>query len=206
MDNAVRLVQAYLRINGYFTVTEFPIVEAMRHGRHRTATDLDVLAVRFPNAARLVTKGGNDPRHDRTIGVLDPALGVDHSDTDMLIAEVKEGRAELNRGARDPAVLRVALSRFGCCTQDEAPDRVQELIRHGTTRMIHGHRARLVAFGSHVDGPHPGFHAITLAHVLRFTTRFLRDHWEVFRVAELKDPALGLLATLIKSGVHLDPA
>ena len=27
MDNAVALVQAYLRINGYFSVAEFPILE-----------------------------------------------------------------------------------------------------------------------------------------------------------------------------------
>jgi len=25
MDNAVALVQAYLRVNGYFTVTEYPV-------------------------------------------------------------------------------------------------------------------------------------------------------------------------------------
>ena len=27
MDNAVALVQAYLRVNGYFTVVEYPVLE-----------------------------------------------------------------------------------------------------------------------------------------------------------------------------------
>ena len=48
MDNAVALVRAYLHVNGYFTVTEYPVLEAARHGGYRTVTDLDVLAVRFP--------------------------------------------------------------------------------------------------------------------------------------------------------------
>jgi hypothetical protein len=29
MDNAVALVRAYLHVNGYFTVTEYPVVEAV---------------------------------------------------------------------------------------------------------------------------------------------------------------------------------
>ena len=35
MDTAVALVQACLRITGYFTVTEYPVIEAMRHGGYR---------------------------------------------------------------------------------------------------------------------------------------------------------------------------
>ena len=33
MDNAVALVQAYLRVNGYFTVAEYPVLEATREAR-----------------------------------------------------------------------------------------------------------------------------------------------------------------------------
>src|SRR5262245_18598254 len=54
MDPAVGMVESYLRVNGYFTVTEYPIVEASKYGEYRTATDLDVLAFRFPGAGRLV--------------------------------------------------------------------------------------------------------------------------------------------------------
>ena len=54
MDNAVALVQAYLRLNGYFTVSEYPVVATRSGGEYRTATDLDVLAFRFPNPGQLV--------------------------------------------------------------------------------------------------------------------------------------------------------
>ncbi len=53
MDNAVALVEAYLRMNGYSAVAEYPFVEAMRQRGHRVATDLDILAFRFPGAGRL---------------------------------------------------------------------------------------------------------------------------------------------------------
>lgn len=44
MDNAVSLVRAYLHVNGYFTVCEYPVLEAARRS-YRAVTDLDVLAV-----------------------------------------------------------------------------------------------------------------------------------------------------------------
>lgn len=47
MDVAVGLVRAYLQVNGYFTVTEFPVVESVGTGGYRSATDIDVLACRF---------------------------------------------------------------------------------------------------------------------------------------------------------------
>lgn len=48
MDNAVALVQAYLYVNGYFTVAEYPVLEALKHAGYRTVTDIDILAFRFP--------------------------------------------------------------------------------------------------------------------------------------------------------------
>lgn len=30
MDNAVALVQAYLHVNGYFTVAEYPVLEVLK--------------------------------------------------------------------------------------------------------------------------------------------------------------------------------
>lgn len=56
MDSAVALVQSYLRVNKSFTVTEYPVVEAMRGPGpgYQEATDLDVLAFRFPRAGRRI--------------------------------------------------------------------------------------------------------------------------------------------------------
>lgn len=36
MDNAVALVRAYLQLNGYFTITEYPIVRRLGEGRGRS--------------------------------------------------------------------------------------------------------------------------------------------------------------------------
>lgn len=71
MDAAVGIVQAYLRVNGYLTVAEYPVLEAARAGGYRTATDLDILAIRFPRAGRLVA--GVDLEGGRFEP--DPALG-----------------------------------------------------------------------------------------------------------------------------------
>jgi len=203
MDNAVAIVQAYLRLNGYFTVTEFPIIEAMRQGGHRVATDLDVLAFRFPRAARVVPTPGRSGEHDRDLGGLDPALGLNGDEADMIVGEVKEGRAELNRGARDPAILRAVLTRFGCCDADEATDLVEGLIRHGAVDTRHGHRVRLVAFGSSVGDASPGYQTVRLGHAVAHIVTHLRQHWDALHHAEFKDPALGFFATCMKTGADV---
>ncbi len=203
MDNAVAIVQAYLRLNGYFTVTEFPIIEAMQHGGHRVATDLDVLAFRFPGAARVVPSSGRSREHDRALSGPDPALGLQGDEADMIVAEVKEGRAELNRGARDPAVLRAVLTRFGCCEADEAASLVERLIRHGAADTRHGHRVRLIAFGSTVGDVDPGYQTVRLGHAVAHIVKHLRQHWEVLHHAEFKDPALGFIATCMKAGADV---
>jgi hypothetical protein len=202
MDNAVALVQAYLRLNGYFTVTEFPIIEALRHGGHRTATDIDVLAFRFPGAGRLVPRSGGSGRRDTLIAGPDPLLGAPPDAPDMLIAEVKEGRAELNAAATDAAVLRAVLVRFGCGRPADADATVQSLMRNGRADTSPGHTVRLVAFGSHAPegGRSPRHSVVLLGSVVAFLEAYVADNWDVLRHAEFKDPAFGFLVTLFKAG------
>ncbi len=57
MDTAVSLVNAYLHLNGYFTVTEYQVTETHRRGA-RARTDIDVLGVRFAGAGQLFIGGG----------------------------------------------------------------------------------------------------------------------------------------------------
>ena len=59
MDTAVALVQAYLNANGYFTVVEYPVVEALRNQPARSVTDLDVLAFRFAGAGHEIIRGSD---------------------------------------------------------------------------------------------------------------------------------------------------
>ncbi len=200
MDPAVSLVQAYLRINGYFTVSEYPVLEVLARGRYQEATDLDILAVRFPGAGRLIPRARGKPGEDLGIFEPDGALHCPPSAVDMLIGEVKEGRAELNRGARNPAVLRVALARFGCCPMHDTEPVVEDLLRRGEGTTPSGHRVRLVAFGSVVpEGPDPPWLVVSLGRVLDFLHSYLSEHWEILHHAQFKDPALGYLVAAEKA-------
>lgn len=201
MDPAVSIVQAYLHLNGYFTVTEYPLVEAMRRrGQFRTSTDLDVLAVRFPDAIRAMVHGEHRKHRSDHVFDNDPILGGVENRIDMLIGEVKEGRAQLNRGARDPHVLRATLARFGCCPAGQLDETVDGLLQRGAADTETGHHARLVAFGS-TTGETLGYpcKVILLGEVVNFIQHHLQKHWDVLRHAQFKDPALGMLMTLHKA-------
>jgi hypothetical protein len=194
MDNAVALVQAYLRLNGYFTVTEFPIVARGGPAGVRTVTDLDVLAFRFSGG------GGPGPVHDAMPRAEpDPALGADPDAPDMIIGEVKEGRGRLNASALSPEVIETSLVRFGCCGAAVAPLLVQTLLAEGTTRLESGHLLRLVVFGALKDADAAPAHLVGLGHIVRFLQAFLDEHWSVLRHTESKDPAFGFLMTLEKA-------
>lgn len=41
MDVATSVVQAYLHLNGYFTATDYPLVESVRDASPRMLTDID---------------------------------------------------------------------------------------------------------------------------------------------------------------------
>ena len=164
MDHAVALVQAYLQINGYFTVAEYPVIESLGKEHFGVATDLDILAVRFPGAGRLVP--GPD---GRAIFAPDPALGIEAENADMLIGEVKEGRAVINRNAHNPKVLFTVLIRFGCCSLHDVDSTVQSLINKGNATTHSGHHVRMLAFGSSMDMSGSGkYTVITLGHIVKF--------------------------------------
>ncbi|GIV80385.1 hypothetical protein GQ464_012820 [Rhodocaloribacter litoris] len=200
MDNAVALVRAYLHVNGYFTVCEYPVLEASRHGGYRAVTDLDVLAFRFPNAGRLVA---GLPETAPASFQPDPRLDVPADVPDMLIGEVKEGRARLNEATTDPAVLETALVRFGCCAPEEAPALVRRVRRDGTATGPHGHRVRLLVFASRPEAvPQAGVRVLPLGHVIHFLQAYLDQYWDVLHHAQFKDPAFGFLVTLQKALRH----
>ena len=82
MDTAVGLVQSYLYMNGYFTVTEYPVLELIADGEYRTVTDVDILALRMPGAGRSTGSPNG------AVLAVDPALDVDPDRVDLIIAEV----------------------------------------------------------------------------------------------------------------------
>lgn len=200
MDNAVALVQAYLRVNGYLTVTEYPIVEALPAGGYQTATDLDVLGFRFGHSCTLQSPAGPDGAGPVCEIQTDPTLDIHPGTPDMIIGEVKEGRAVLNRAASNPGVLAAALTRFGCCEPVHAVELGHSLVRHGHAQTRRGHRVRLVAFGSlPPDAPSRGVKVVLLGTILDFLRGYARQHWAQLQSSESKDPGLSFLMTLEKA-------
>ena len=198
MDHAVALVQAYLQINGYFTVAEYPVIEATGKNHFSTVTDLDILAFRFPGAGRIVT--GKKSRHSAFSP--DPLLGVNGNVSDMLVGEVKEGKAALNRNATNPDVLKSVLARFGCCPVEHVDSVVERLISKGRAKAHDNHQIRLVAFGSVDNGDHI-YDVITTGHIVQFIEDYLTEHWDVLRTAQSKHPTLGLLMVLKKARMNM---
>lgn len=198
MDSAVALVQAYLRLNGYFTVTEHPVIAVGRDGRYRTATDMDVLAFRFPEAGRLVR--GRSAAQDEEHMTVDEALGVRPGQPDMLVGEVKEGKATLNEATADPGVLRTTLVTFGCCSRADAPRIAEELVSAGHATLSDGHHIRMAMFASAVrEADTSKYPVISLGPVARLLRNYIDEHWDVMRHADSKDPAFGLLTMLNKA-------
>lgn len=200
MADAVDLVRAYLHLNGYFTVSEYPVLERLPGGEHRMVTDLDLLAFRFKGAGPVAMTLGSGPAPPSALLEPDPVLGSSREESDMIVAEVKEGEAQLNRAARDPRVLKAALTRFACCDSREVAQIVERLLRKGEAQTGHGHRIRMLAFGSTLPQIRSDrFAAISLGHVVAFLRAHLRDNWDLIRPAQLTDPALGFLSLIEKA-------
>ena len=185
MDTAVGLVQAYLRVNGYFTVAEYPVLDATGPDGPRTVTDLDILAIRLHHIP------GDDP---------DPALGARPGAPDMIVGEVKEGAPKLNPAMRGPGVLAAAFARFGCGPPADAPALVQELLTAGQVLAPEGHLIRTVAFGNTARPHRSGsWHTVPLEHILDYLRDHLARNWAVVGRTQIKDDTLGLLALMEKA-------
>jgi hypothetical protein len=194
MDTAVALVQSYLYMNGYFTVTEYPVLELMSDGEYRTVTDVDVLAVRIPGAGR------DDDEAGASFVAVDPDLDVDRNRIDLIIAEVKEGRAELNASARDPKVLRAALNRFGALGEERVARVASDLLDDGEADHPDGPRVRLMAFGARPPNDRNAtYRWRLLGDLAEFMLHTLRTNWSAAQSIQSKDPALSFLLLLEKA-------
>ena len=197
MDTAVSLVQSYLFANGFFTVTEYPILETLTPGDSRTVTDIDVLALRFPGA-------GDSKRHATTSGILlapDPELDLSDDVIEVIIGEVKEGAAELNRAARDPDVLRAVLDRFGRMEPDVASQVVEELVRTGTAMHPTGLvRFRQMVFASLPPTRHRYRYTwISHGHIVEWMREQVRTHWDKLKTVQSKNPTLSYMILFEKA-------
>ncbi len=192
MNAGAALVRAYLRLNGYLVLEEVPVVAPERAGGYRTVTDLDVIAVRFPCARQGVPDAeGRIPSPIRP----DEALRAPTDAIDVVIGEVKEGRAHLNPTLRSPAVLRIAISRVGVCDPGET-ERAVEVLRHEGLVRLDGatpRQIRLVAFGLGNSRAARTHDVVSLRDAAAFVRETVEREHEALLPASLSDPVLGLL-------------
>lgn len=204
MNAGVRLVQAYLHLSGYFTVSELPVIRGLRGGRFEEVTDLDLLAVRFPRAEYVVPRRYGKRDQDAPLHLEhDPRLVDDPDVVDVIIAEVKEGKARVNDALRRGEALETALRRAGCVPDAYMERAVTEMQQLGETRLQANEagmaiRIRLMAFGDGAPGPRPGYSVVSLSHVARFVERHLDRYHDVLQPADLGDTSIGLLHLLRK--------
>ena len=185
MDNAVALVRAYLQLNGYFTITEYPVVRKTGDGSFRTLTEVDVAAFHLR---------GGEPDFEP-----DPALRVPRDRADLIIGEVKEGRAMINESATDPDVVAKILRRFGCSTAAEAHRSARALLANGAIDAPAGHRVRLLAFGTSPSEVPGTYHTVLLSDVVAYVDRYISENWELVRSAGSRDPIFGMMVLLAKA-------
>ncbi len=195
-DPAVALVCAYLRVNGYFTLTEFEVSVSTKHG-YQSLTDLDVIAVRLPTVAERHRRSGHVRRTEGGIIVaLDPALHVDESRIDVLFVEVKQGKVEFNPGMRNPLVLEAGLRRVGGSPGAPVDEVAKSLAEHG--EYTGGEqRVRLLAVGSH--GRVGRGTTLHHGHLLAFVEHHVEQYAEALKAMEAGDPVVGFIELVNKA-------
>lgn len=129
---------------------------------------------------------------------------------DILIGEVKEGAAALNRRLTTPEVLHAALRRAGCCPEAHIAHAASALAARGEF-FAQGDdgapcRIRLASFcGYVVKPPSPAALIVTLGHIVGFIMHRLREYRPLLGSAQFKDPILNLFKLLDKMGISLTP-
>lgn len=205
MDIAVNLVENYLRLTGYMTLSEFEVQRRDRAGKFRAVTDIDIMGIRFPGDIYI---GDPHGRRDYELLVIDdPVLDLEDDCIDVIVGEVKQGEAVLNPGIKDHGVLHSMLRRLSWIYSEGLEPVIQGLqqdaIHFSPARGGGRIRTRLVAFGrSKVSN----LNTIALSHVVTTMLGFFEGHEDAFRPIQFREPAPAFLRLLLKSGfeIHKD--
>lgn len=202
MDIAVDLVESYLRLTGYLTLSEFEIQARNPDGTFDTLTDVDIMAIRFPG--EVYAGDPHTPADARLLLLEDPELRLEPDQIDVIIGEVKQGEAAFNPGIRSHRVLHSVLRRVEWLFADGLGGVVKDLAeRHVCVAPATGGgtiRVRLVAFGR---APAADLHTMPHAHIVETMLGFFEDMDDAFRPVQFRDAAPAMLSLLRKSGFHV---
>lgn len=199
MDIGVDLIEAYLRTNGYFTLSEFEVQRKVAGGGYETVTDVDVMGIRFPGMVHAADE--HDPKRRERLLVEDRVLELKMDEVDVIIGEVKQGKAVLNPGLTSHHTLHAVLSRIEWLYEDPTATVVDRLankpVCFSNARGGGKIRTRLVAFGR---SPVNNLNTISLTHVFEFLVDYFERFDDVLKPAQLKAPSAGLIRLLVKTG------
>lgn len=202
MDIGVNLVESYLRLSGYLTLTEFEVQGRNDQGLYETITDVDIVALRTPGPVYV-----GDPHEHPDCEVLlieDEVLRLEADLVDVIIGEVKQGEATINPGLKDHRVLHAVLRRLDWLYDGELEPVVEGLQQDGVYRaQSRGGgeiRTRIVAFGRAEE---PTLNVITHTHMVRSMLNFFERFEDAIRPLQFKDPAPALLRFLTKTGFEV---
>ena len=201
MDIAVNLVESYLRLTGYLTLSEFEIQARGANGSYETVTDVDIVAFRFPGDIY----AADDHEDCQMLQIIDPALELRSNMIDVMLGEVKQGDAQFNPGLKRHEVLHSVLRRLEWAYGAPIAGVVNDLQVEGLSEVpacsgAGTVRTRLVAFGR---SPTTDLHTISLSHIFQTMVGHFHEMEDVLRPAQFKDPAPALLKLLVKTGFEV---
>jgi hypothetical protein len=194
-DPALDLSTAYLRLNGYFLITEQEL-HVREPAGYRALTDIDIIALRPPTAPGPAHHQlGPGAEECLIVTDVDPALDIDTTRFDVVIGEVKTAEAEVNPAMRTPGALHAALRRTGDLYAKPLDEVVDQLISDGSS-ITPSARTRIVVFAGrgHTDRAT----TVHLGDGARFIRDHLHAHHDLYRVSRLSDPVVALLGLLEK--------
>lgn len=202
VDIAVNLVESYLRLNGYLTLSEFEVQMKNTAGVYETLTDVDIVALRFPGD--MYAADVHTDEDSRLLLIQDEELRLETDTFDLIIGEVKQGEAVFNPSLTRHEVLHTVLHRVGWIFAEGLEGIIDSLQRTG---LVHakarsgGHvRIRLVAFGR---APRSNINTITLSHMIETMISFMNEFDAVLRPAQFREPVPALLRLLAKTGFEV---
>jgi hypothetical protein len=200
VDIAVNLVESYLRLNGYLTLTEVEVQRRGRDGHYESVTDVDVVAIRYPGDLYAVDDH-LDPQ-GRLLLIEDPGLHLAERMVDVIVGEVKQGAARLNPALTTHEVLHQILRRLDWIYESGVEGTVATLQQVGVSETPGRSgaivRTRLVAFGG--TSGEPTVTTIPLGHVLTQMVRFMERFEDVVRPSQFGEPAPAMLHLMVKCG------
>jgi hypothetical protein len=200
VDAASDLVEIFLRVNGYLTLSEWQVQGLNRFGQWDTITDVDVVGLRFPGDVYLADS--HDPEIQSTLKVSGEILLLEPDTIDVVVGEVKEGEALFNPAMTRHETLHTVLHRLEWLYAEPGLDGVVAQLAEGGTshsRAPGGDRVRtrLVAFG---QAPELTPNTVPIGLILEQSAAFLAIHDGLLRSARFSNPVAATLKLLHKAG------